>query len=71
LINLNVIAEKAREEKLRKAELTNDQRDEYKLRPIPFYIDWLVKEDLNIVLKNLRKISSKTAEISELDMKKP
>lgn len=36
-----------------------DYKDEVKLRPIPFYIDWLVKDDLNIVLKNLGKISSK------------
>jgi hypothetical protein len=51
LINLNVIAEKAREEKQRRLEMMKSKRDEKKLRPIPFYIDWVIKEDLETVMK--------------------
>ena len=51
LINLSAIADKAREEKQRRMEQARLKREERKLRPIPFYIDWVLKEDLDTVLK--------------------
>ena len=51
LINMSAIAEKAREEKQRRMEQALLKREERKLRPIPFYIDWVLKENLDTVLK--------------------
>jgi hypothetical protein len=51
LINLSAIAEKSKEERIRKMEMLRLKKDEKKIRPIPFYIDWVIKEDLEVVLK--------------------
>jgi hypothetical protein len=48
---LSAIAEKSKEERIRKMEMLRLKKDEKKMRPIPFYIDWVIKEDLEVVLK--------------------
>jgi hypothetical protein len=53
LINLNAIAEKAKEAKLKKEEVLEQNKGDRWMRPIPFEIEgcWAgMKEDLNVVL---------------------
>lgn len=53
LINLNAIAEKAKEAKDKKQEVLQNKNEDRRMRPIPFEIEGCqagMKEDLNVVL---------------------
>ncbi len=53
LINLNAIAEKAKEAKDKKQEMLQNKNEDRRMRPIPFEIEGCqagMKEDLNVVL---------------------
>lgn len=53
LINLNAIAEKAKEAKHKKEEVLQSKKEDRHMRPVPFEIEGCqagMKEDLNVVL---------------------
>ena len=48
-------------------EMLRLKKDEKKMRPIPFYIDWVIKEDLEVVLKQQAFKRAEEEEVTTLE----